>query len=518
MAEPPDGPADDPRDPPEEPYLPEEPLGYGPDDDDEGSFDEEVTGEEESHEGDREQHLFEEPQIADPLEPHTEETAIAPALGEDDDAADEEAEPEPGEEEDSEAEGEAESADDEGAGPATGLHLIGSDEEDEEFSELRYHNIEETDYLSLEEAVHTPEEIRQRRLADKEARKRAGRQRLGVLFVAVAVIVVIILLTTGGGGGKSPTSSSPPSSPIAAAGTGPSYLTAGTSSALPSNILIADRNNGQLVAVTPKGQEIWSTPLSGPSDAYITTSGRSITVTEHSRMQVLVLGIVSHKIDYHYGHPNVAGSGINRLHDPATGQFLPNGQLVIADKSNCRIVFVTPPSHHRVTYLGRPKACVHNPPKNFGFPDAAFPTADGGLVVSELSPAWVDILGKDHTLVAEMQPKGLTAPYDANEYAPGKLIATNYADPGAVEEFDSQGKVTWTYDPKKGSGALDYPTLAKVLPDGNVLVSDARNDRVIVIDASTKKIIWQYGHTHHSGNGPGFLHTPDSAVLVPSAG
>jgi hypothetical protein len=511
MAEPPEGPGDDPREPPEEPHFPEEPLGYDSEEEDEGLFDE-PGGDDESPEGDREQHLFEEPQIADPLEPHTEETAVAPTHGAGDDA--EEIEQAPGGEEDADAEGD----EPEDVGPSTELHLIGADDDDEEFPGLRYHTIEETDYQSLEEAVHSPEEIRQRRAADKAARKRAGRQRLGVLFVAVAVIVVIIVLATGGGGGKSPTATSPPASPIAVVGSGPSYLASGSATALSSNILIADRSNNRLVAVTPKGQEIWSTPIDGPSDAYITSTGRSIVVTEHSRMQVLVLGIVSHKIDFTYGHPNVAGSAADRLHDPATGQFLPDGRLVIADKSNCRIVFVTPPSHHRVKYLGRPKACVHDPPHNFGFPDAVFPMADGGLVVTELSPAWVDILGKDDALVAEMQPKGLSAPYDANEYAPGKLIATNYADPGAVEEFDSSGKVTWSYDPKKGPGVLDYPTLAKVLPDGNVLVADARNDRVIVIDASTKKIIWQYGHTRANGNGPGFLHTPDSAVLVPSTG
>jgi hypothetical protein len=47
-----------------------------------------------------------------------------------------------------------------------------------------------------------------------------------------------------------------------------------------------------------------------------------------------------------------------------------------------------------------------------------------------------------------------------------------------------------------------------------VLVSDSRNDRVIVIDRATKKIIWQYGHTGKGTGAYGFLHTPDSAVLI----
>jgi hypothetical protein len=37
----------------------------------------------------------------------------------------------------------------------------------------------------------------------------------------------------------------------------------------------------------------------------------------------------------------------------------------------------------------------------------------------------------------------------------------------------------------------------------------------VVIDPQTDTIIWQYGHTGHPGSKPGYLHTPDSAVLVP---
>ena len=407
MAEPPEGPADD---PPEPPDLPEEPLGYDSDEDVDGLLDE-PPGDDEASEGDRERHLFEEPQIADASgEPHTEETAVV--RGDPEQHHTDETESASGDDEGEEDE--AGEGDD--GGPATELHLIGEDDE-EEPEDLRYHDIEETDYHSLEEAVHTPEEIRQRRLADKAARRRAGRQRLGVLVAAVAVIVVIVLLTTGSGG-KSPPSKAPSTSPIARAGQGPSNLFLGSSSALPSNILIADRGNGRLVAISSSGQQVWSSNLSGPSDAYITNTGRSITVTEHTNMQVYVLGVASGKVDYHYGHAHIPGSGLNRLHDPATAQFLPDGRLVIADKANCRILLVTRPSHHRVTQLGKVGTCVHNPPHDFANPAAAFPTADGGLVVTEHTPPWVDILGKNLTLVADMQPTGLTEPDDANEYAP----------------------------------------------------------------------------------------------------
>jgi DNA-binding beta-propeller fold protein YncE len=138
-------------------------------------------------------------------------------------------------------------------------------------------------------------------------------------------------------------------------------------------------------------------------------------------------------------------------------------------------------------------------------------------VVTELSPGWVDLLSKSGKLLKGLQPVGLNAPYAANPTPNGNYIATNYASPGGVVEFDSSGNVKWSYGPKSGSGKLTFPTLAIMLSNGNVLVSDARDDRVIVIDPSSNQIVWQYGHTGKAGAASGFLHTPDSAVPVPTS-
>ena len=339
---------------------------------------------------------------------------------------------------------------------------------------------------------------------------------LALALLAVVALVVIIVIATNGGSGK-PTPPPPSTGPsLSAAITGKGYLAAGSSSsALPGNILVADENNHRLLLLSPEGQLGWSYPrLNGPSDAYPSATNRSIAVTEHSNFQVLVLGVSRRSIDYHYGHSGVPGSGVDRLHDPGTAQRLANGQLVIADKSNCRILFVVPPSHHPVLTLGRPHACRHDPPTRFSYPDAVFPTSDGGLVVTEFTPAWIDVLSAHHTLLDEIRVSGLSAPYDANQVSGDEYIATNHAHPGAVEEFNTAGKVLWSYDVASGPGELYDPTLAEALPDGNVLVSDSRNDRVIVIDRATKKIIWQYGHTGKGTGAYGFLHTPDSAVLI----
>jgi outer membrane protein assembly factor BamB len=367
----------------------------------------------------------------------------------------------------------------------------------------------------LGEEVHSTAELAKRRAQERALRRRAGRQRLLFLVLGVVVVVVIVVLVVGGGSGT-PTPPAPSSNPLAATGTGAGHLLAGSSaSALPGNILVADRNNDRVISLSPQGRVVWTVRLTGPSDAFLSPTARSITVTQPGAFVVLQLAVADKTAFYRYGHSGRPGSADDRLHDPETAQEQSDGKLVIADKANCRILFISPPSVHPSAKLGTPGSCVHDPPKSLAYPDAVFPAIGGGIVVTELDPAWVDVLSSTDRVVAHLRVPGLSAPDDANEYAPGKLIATSHSHPGAVEEFNTAGKVFWTYPVTTGSGELNRPSLAEVLPSGDVLVCDSGNDRIVVIDPQTNTIIWQYGHTGKPGSKPGYLHTPDSAVLVP---
>ena len=395
-----------------------------------------------------------------------------------------------------------------------------SDELWDESAEQQWHESPEERWGEPE--LRSPAELAQRRAEERAARRRVGRQRLLVLLAGVVALVVIIVLVTGSGGGTP----KPPTTPAAATkaagtGSGPARLGLGSdAAALPTNILIADRNNNRLIVVSPQGRVVWTSPELSPSDAYFSSSGRSIVVTQHLNAVVLLRGVDSGRIDYSYGHANTPGAGNDRLRDPQTGHLTASGQIVIADLGNCRILFVRKPSHTPISHLGN-GSCVHAPPTTFAAPDAAVPTSDGGLVVTERSPGWIDVLSKTGTLVSQTRLASFSQPYDASEYAPGKLIVTDRTHPGAVEELSAAtgsgttGKVIWSYSVKSGPGELKDPTLAIVLASGDVLVADSLNDRVIVIDPKTNKIVWQYGQTATPGSTAGFLHTPESVDLLP---
>ena len=81
--------------------------------------------------------------------------------------------------------------------------------------------------------------------------------------------------------------------------------------------------------------------------------------------------------------------------------------------------------------------------------------------------------------------------------------------------FDASGKALWRWNPSSGAGKLDQPSLAEGLPNGDIVLNDDNNHRVIVLDPVQNKIVWQYGHTGVAGSGPGYLNTPDGLDPVP---
>ena len=81
--------------------------------------------------------------------------------------------------------------------------------------------------------------------------------------------------------------------------------------------------------------------------------------------------------------------------------------------------------------------------------------------------------------------------------------------------FSPNGRPLWTYGPSTGLGALDRPSLAVQLRNGNIAATDDWHHRVVVIDQASKRIVWQCGHDGTPGIAPGYLGTPDGLHLLP---
>jgi hypothetical protein len=293
---------------------------------------------------------------------------------------------------------------------------------------------------------------------------------------------------------------------------------------LPAPVLIADRDNNRLIEVSPQGRVIWHFPAPGdlasgqtfqvPDDAFFSPDGRRVIATQEDDQAISVIDPASGRIVYRYGHPGEPGVEAGYVHNPDDALLMASGEILSADIMNCRLLVIRPPHERPLRALGATGRCEHEPGVSFGSPNGAFPMSNGDTAVTEINGNWLDVLGRDGRAVLAVHPPRFSYPSDTNELRPGVFLSADYASPGAIETFTSHGTLLWRYAPS-GKSALDHPSLALPLANGDVLANDDRHDRVIVVDPRTKRIVWQYGHTGVRGSREGFLSNPDGVDLAP---
>jgi DNA-binding beta-propeller fold protein YncE len=293
---------------------------------------------------------------------------------------------------------------------------------------------------------------------------------------------------------------------------------------LPGPILIADEENDRLLIIDPRGRTMWKFPSPGdlaadesfkaPDDAFFTPNGRQIVATQEDDDVIRVIDVATHKIVYTYGSAGVAGSGPNRLHGPDGTVMMPSGDILSPDIKNCRIIVIPKGGHAISRQLGRTGTCVHRPPETFGSPNGVFPMSNGHYLVTEADGNWVDELDLSGRVAWSVQVPGVTYIYESNEISPNRYLTVDHANPGQALTFDRTGHVLWRFAPT-GTQALNKPSLAIPLPNGDVMVCDKANHRVIVVDPRTDAIVWQYGHSSVAGSSPGYLKDPTGLDLYP---
>jgi outer membrane protein assembly factor BamB len=383
---------------------------------------------------------------------------------------------------------------------------------------------------------------------------RAGRFRLAVLVCLAAAVALVLYLVPGGGsrstaqsrgararGRATGAAAGRPSSaalrrPAASAARGsligtiarcpcPNLAPGSNPSVLPGAVLVADHLNNRLLIIEPNGTVAWQFPQPGdlapgqtfkvPDDAFFTPDGRYIVTTEEDDFVISLISVAEHRIVWRYGTPGVPGSSANHLDNPDDAMMMPDGNIITADIKNCRILILRPPYHYPLRVYGETtNDCYHQPPARWGSPNGAFPMADGHYLITEINGDWVDSLSLNGSVGFSTNPPGVAYPSDTNEVRPGLYLTADYSDPGQVEEFNTSGQLVWRYRPT-GGAAMNQPSLALPMPNGDILCNDDFNDRVIVIDPRTDKVVWQYGHKGVTGTAPGYLNDPDGVDLAP---
>ncbi len=295
-------------------------------------------------------------------------------------------------------------------------------------------------------------------------------------------------------------------------------------SVLPGPVLIADEGNNRLIEVNPRGRIIWEFPraadaakgqtLPTPDDAFFTPDHRHVIATQEENFTLSLIDIAKHRVVWSYGTAGAEGSGPNQLWNPDDALVLKNGDVLTADIKNCRLLLIGGGTHTPAQTFGRTGECVHDPPQRFGSPNGAFPMRNGHFLVTEINGDWVDEMDLTGTVYAAVHPPGIGYPSDTSEVKPGTYLTVDYSSPGTIETFDAQGALLWRYAPT-GADALNHPSIAKALPNGDVIATDDHNHRVIVVDPRTNRIVWQYGHLGAPGATAGYLNGPDGLDVAP---
>ncbi|HZP96042.1 MAG TPA: hypothetical protein VFC31_06880 [Candidatus Limnocylindria bacterium] len=260
-------------------------------------------------------------------------------------------------------------------------------------------------------------------------------------------------------------------------------------------LLIADVGNKRIVEIAPGGEMTWSFPAPGDAaaaalgpwdDAHYAPNGTTVVANSAATSTVIAIDMSRRAIRWQAGTPGKPGRGTTSFSSPDDIVTALDGTSYFADILNCRIVQLAADGTF-LHAIGDGK-CVHDPPRSFASPNGAYPTADGDLVVTEITGSWISRIGPGGTVRWTVKSP-LTYPSDAMAYPDGSVLVSDYVSPGQVVRLAPDGTVLWRYGPGK---QLHNPSSAVPLASNRVAISDDFAGRVLIVDPTTNEIVREY--------------------------
>jgi hypothetical protein len=269
-------------------------------------------------------------------------------------------------------------------------------------------------------------------------------------------------------------------------------------------VLVAEAAGRRLLELSPTGHLLWQytpPPLRGvrlqPNDAAFSPHGHGILLTAEHQGVVARLDFASRRLAWVFGVPGQPGASKTHLDYPDAAAPLPDGSVAVADIRNCREVLLSPVGRFLAAW-GRPQPgyCRTDPAHGlYGYPNGSAPQPNGDLLLTFASGDRVALLSGAGRVLWDVPTPDLYGGFasDAQLTATGEVVVTGYGRPGSVVAFNPRtGAVAWHYFVPSGPGALAYPTVALPLPGGDVLVADSGDNRLVVLDPASGRLLWSY--------------------------
>ena len=298
----------------------------------------------------------------------------------------------------------------------------------------------------------------------------------------------------------------------------------------PGNILITDQFNNRVIEIDRNGNIVWqfgngpddiaANAIVGTNDAervgnLTLMSGTGIPAGAMKNCKKsgcadnrVLLVDPGGNIVWQYGQFKVTGFGPNQLNTPVQNTYLPNGNVLITDQGNQRIIEVRRTDNSIVWQYGE-NGVVGIGPNQLSNPNAAELLANGHILISDEN-------NNRAIEVTHTTPSDIVKTFTAQGTVSGVAFASRLpngntlltdSNNSRIVEVDPKDNPVWEYftNTRPGSNPSPLPTRAVRLATGNTLISDQFNHQVIEVNPSMM-IVTSYGVI----NDPGF--SPSTAI------
>lgn len=252
----------------------------------------------------------------------------------------------------------------------------------------------------------------------------------------------------------------------------------------------------RILEVDRSGLVLWQASVRDPDDVSVTPGG-NLLVNEPDRATVVEISRRTGKIIWRYGRAGAPGDGPGQLRLPDDAFRLANGDTLICDSGNARIIEVD--HEGKIVWQYGHTRVWGTAPGYLAAPNDAVPLSAGRvLITTEFPPRILEVshagqvlwsLAADRQVAVRPPIRKLS---DAVPDGTGRYLVAVYGKPGRILELDRYGHVFWSYGPSSGTRMLDHPSAVFPLTNGQVLISDDGHQRVLEVDRSGK-LVWVFG-------------------------
>jgi hypothetical protein len=220
------------------------------------------------------------------------------------------------------------------------------------------------------------------------------------------------------------------------------------------------------------------------------------------------------QIVWQYGTFGVAGSDANQLNTPVQNTWLANGHVLITDQANERIIEVT--QRKELVWQFGTTGVAGNGTGQLNNPNCAELLENGHILICDENNNRAIEVTRSHEIVWQYGSgdPNINEPVSGVAFASrlenGHTLITD-SNHARIIEIDGSKNIIWEYftnidansNPRGGTGPL--PTRAVRLRNGNTLISDQYNHRVIEVNRE-KEIVRTFGKINSLGYDANSVH------------